>query len=533
MDPQQPSKSQNQSRLPHDQNTTTSSTFGSEGAGGVGLGSTAATSTGGTRSTTTAATATSSATTPYTSTSSSSTLLGSIVASARNAAATLDPRQADVLRQHHSFGGGSSSSSSQGGIGSSSSKATTSSASRTFQHTTNALETLGSSSSTSGAGSGTGYSSGFRQPASSTVESAGGMMDWDSFLGSSDSTVQEDSAPYKPPSMASFGFSNLSDPESVSVPSAPPRHDHFSQQPYQQEQGRRQFAEAPAAHSQAPNTYQAHLSQPMNLTPANHAAFLEYLKSTAYPTQSSSASASTTAATASSSAPLSASLTANSTPASATTTRQSPPPQFQHQPYQPYQPYQPPQTSMARPIFSNDIQNQQHHDGGDVLAFLNSTSYSEYVDEIDSAGAAIEKHQHDRREFVYTYSQDNLGTGPTGRSIFSTLQLIQHLPSERQDIVSYLLQQGTYTDDVWSRPFVQDVQSEEGASLEATQAEQDRFLKDQLEGRGGDATEEEMERVLKEIVEGAKEEVKTGQTDGRAVNRLLMVRSHITMGTKL
>ncbi|KAK5809913.1 hypothetical protein F5H01DRAFT_381303 [Linnemannia elongata] len=531
MDPQQPSKSQNQSRLPHDQSTTTSSTFGSGGAGGVGLGSTAATSIGGgAHSTTTATTATSSTTTPSTTTSSSSTLLGSIVASARNAAATLDPRQADVLRQHHSFGGGSSSSSSQGGIGSSSSKATTSSASRAFQHTTNALETLGSSSSTSGAGSGTGYTSGFRQPVSSTAESAGGMMDWDSFLGSSESTVQENSAPYKPPSMASFGFSTLSDPQSVSAPSAPTRHDLFPQQPYQQEQGRQQFAKAPAVHSPAPNAYQAHLSQPMNLTPANHAAFLEYLKSTAHPTQSSSTSASTTTATASSSAPLSASTTANATPFPVTTTRPSPPLQFQHQPYQPYQP---PSASTARPLFSNDIQHQQHHDGGDVLAFLNSTSYAEYVDEIDSAGAAIEKHQNDRREFVYSYTQDSVGTGPAGRSIFSTLQLIQHLPSERQDIVSYLLQQGTYTDDVWSRPFVQDVQREEGASLAATQAEQDRFLKEQFERKGGDATEEEMERVLKEIVEGAKEEVKTGQTDGRALNRLLMVRSHITMGTKL
>ncbi|KAK3824358.1 MAG: hypothetical protein JOS17DRAFT_751572 [Linnemannia elongata] len=532
MDPQQPSKSQNQSRLPHDQNTTTSSsTFGSGGVGGVGHGGTAATSPEGAHSTTTAATATSSTVTPDTTTSSSSsTLLGSIVASARNAAVTLDPRQADMLRQHHSFGGGSSSSSSQGGIGSSSSKATTSSASRAFQHTTNALENLGSRSSTSGAGSGTGYSSAFRQPASSTAGSSGGMMDWDSFLGSSKSTVQEDSAPYKPPSMASFGFSTLSDPELVPAPSAPTRQDLFPQQPYQQEQGQRQFTEAPAVHSQASNAYQAHLSQPMNLTPANHAAFLEYLKSTAYPTQSSSASASTTTATASSSAPLSASTTVNATPISTTTTRPSPPPQFQHQSYQPYQL---PITSTARPLFSSDIQHQQHHDGGDVLAFLNSTSYSEYVDEIDYAGAAIEKHQHDRREFVYTYSQDSLGTGPAGRSIFSTLQLIQHLPSERQDIVSYLLQQGTYTDDVWSRPFVQDVQREEGASLAATQAEQDMFLKEQLERRSGDATEEEMERVLKDIVEGAKEEVKAGQTDGRALNRLLMVRSHITMGTKL
>ncbi|KAF8935588.1 hypothetical protein BGZ47_009881 [Haplosporangium gracile] len=435
----------------------------------------------------------------------------------------MDPRQADLLRQHHSFGGGSSSSSSQGGggIGSSSSKATTSSASKAFQHTTNALETLGSTSSrTSGSEAATSYSSGFRQPTSSTAGSAGGMMDWDSFLGSSESTLQDqDSGPYKPPSMASFGFSTLSDSEPVSSA----RHNLFPQQP-QQEQRRHQFAEASSSHSQAPNAYQAHLSQSMNLNPANHAAFLEYLKSTAYPTQSSPSALTATAvaATTSSSAPPLSSTSV--TPAS----------QFHHQSYQPYQPYQPPTSTTARPLFSNDIQHQLQQDGGDVLAFLELTSYSEYVDELDSAGAAIEKHQHDRKEFVY--SQDSLGTNPAGRSIFSTLQLIQHLPSERQDIVSYLLQQGTYTDDVWSRPFGHDVQREEGASLAATMAEQDRFLEEQYqkeEGKGQDATEEEMERVLKEIVENAKDEVKAGQTDGRALNRLLMVRSHITMGTKL
>lgn len=146
----------------------------------------------------------------------------------------------------------------------------------------------------------------------------------------------------------------------------------------------------------------------------------------------------------------------------------------------------------------------------------------------------IEKHQQERREFVYTYTEADLGR----RSLFSTLQLIQHLPSERQDIVQYLLQQGSYAEDVWARPFSQDVRAEEGVSLDATLAEQDRFLKEQLqkrEGGEGDEMEEEMERVLKEIVENAKEEVTStgGQKDGKALNRLLMVRSHITMGTKL
>ncbi|KAF9903659.1 hypothetical protein EC991_003480 [Linnemannia zychae] len=446
-------------------------------------------------------------TAPGNNTPSSSTLIGAIAASARNAAATLDPRQADVLRQHHSFGS-TGSSRGAGDIGSSSSKANTSSASRTFQHTTNALETLhSSSSSSSGARSGAGYSSGFRQtaPTSSTVSTGGeGSMDWDSFLGSSESNIQEN-APYKPPSMTAFGFSTLHDPE----PASATRHTAFFS-PQQQQQQRHQFDEAP---QQQQSVYQAHVSQPMNLTPANHAAFLEYLKSTAHPTQDPTTSTSSAPPT-------------------------TVPPQFQHQSYHPpSQQHYHSISSTARPLFSNDIQHQQHLDGNDVLAFLDSTSYSEFVDEVEAAG--IEKHQLERREFVYSEAS----LGPVGsrqtRSIFSTLQLIQHLPSERQDIVQYLLQQGTYADDVWSRPFGHDEQREEAASLAATQAEQDEFLQQQHQKYSGgsqesvDATTEEMERVLKQIVENATEEVKTGQTDGRALNRLLMVRSHITMGTKL
>ncbi|KAG0376009.1 hypothetical protein BGX24_008400 [Mortierella sp. AD032] len=262
----------------------------------------------------------------------------------------------------------------------------------------------------------------------------------------------------------------------------------------------------------------------MNLTPANHAAFLEYLKSTAHPTQTSTSPTSSTA-------PV-------PTPSAIA------PPQFQHQSYH-HPPSQQQQhysvaSSTAQPLFSNDIQHQQHQDGSDVLAFLDSVSYTEFVDEVEHAG--IEKHQQERREFVYSEAS----LGPAGsrqaRSLFSTLQLIQHLPSERQDIVQYLLQQGTYAEDVWSQPFGHDEQREEAASLAATQAEQDEFLRQQYqrdhsgaaEGESSvDAMTEEMERVLKQIVENATEEVKTGQTDGRALNRLLMVRSHITMGTKL
>ncbi|KAG0203055.1 hypothetical protein BGX28_004551 [Mortierella sp. GBA30] len=184
-------------------------------------------------------------------------------------------------------------------------------------------------------------------------------------------------------------------------------------------------------------------------------------------------------------------------------------------------------------------------DGSEVLAFLDSTSYSDFVDELESAGNAIEKHQQDRREFVY--SETSLGPSATTRALLSTLQLIQNLPTERQDIVQYLLNQGTYAEDVWSRPFGHDQETQEGPSLAATRAEQSMFLKRQHESGqeevgqggegdgagGGDATTEEMERILKQIVDDAKEEVKTGDTNGRALNRLVMVRSHITMGTKL
>lgn len=234
----------------------------------------------------------------------------------------------------------------------------------------------------------------------------------------------------------------------------------------------------------------------MNLTPANHAAFLEYLKSTANPQQNSGPS---------------------TTIGSPTTS-----PQQHIQPPASYQPYTPPY-SLAQPLFSQDVQFQQQQDGGEVLAFLHSTCYSDFVDEVEAAG--LEKHQHERRHFHYS-------AGMVSPSVFSALSLIQHLPSERQDIVQYLLQQGTYADDVYAQPFGTDGR-DEATSLQATLSEQELFLRQRGRGEGGDdATTEEMERVLAEIVTDAKKEVATG-TQGRALDRLLMVRSHITMGTKL
>ncbi|KAF9171719.1 hypothetical protein BGX21_006882 [Mortierella sp. AD011] len=401
--------------------------------------------------------------------------VGSIASSARNVVSALDPRQANILTQHDSHG--SSTSLSNSAASGSTSKASTSSASRTFQHATNALETIGSSSvsdSTSGSMQPTGFRSApstFQQMGDAASANAGGAMDWDSFLASSESTVQDDQ-PYSPPSMSSSRFMSITPPTETFPSQA---HDRRLQQAQQHD-----------FHAHEP-IYQAHMSQSMNLTPANHAAFLEYLKSTA----------------------------------SSTTTSQT-------------QPSEVAQSVWSGSSFSNDIQRQQQMDGGQVLAFLDSTSYSDFVDQIEAEG--VEKHQQVRREFVYSEAT----LGPQTQSLFSTLQLIQHLPSERQDIVEYLMQQGTYSEDVWSRPFGHDTNREEAASLAATLAEQDQFLHQQQQrsssiggSDGDDAMTAEMERVLKQIVDDAKKEVKTGETNGKALNRLMMVRSHITMGTKL
>ncbi|KAG0005594.1 hypothetical protein BGZ80_000366 [Entomortierella chlamydospora] len=399
----------------------------------------------------------------------------SITSSARNVVSALDPRQANILTQHDSHG--SSSSLSNSAASGSTSKASTSSASRTFQHATSALETIGSSSvsdPTLGSMQPTGFRSTpstFQQMGDAASANAGGAMDWDSFLASSESTIQDDQ-PYNPSSMSSSRFMSIASPTEMFLPQA---HEQRPQQAQQHD-----------SHALEP-IYQARMSQSMNLTPANHAAFLEYLKSTASSTTTSSLA----------------------------------------------QPSQVAESGWSGSSFSNDIQRQQQMDGGQVLAFLDSTSYSDFVDQIEAEG--VEKHQQVRREFVYSEAT----LGPQTQSLFSTLQLIQHLPSERQDIVEYLMQQGTYSEDVWGRPFGHDTNREEAASLAATLAEQDQFLHQQQQQRsiggsdGDDAMTAEMERVLKQIVDDAKKEVKTGETNGKSLNRLMMVRSHITMGTKL
>ncbi|KAF9310632.1 hypothetical protein BG003_008328 [Podila horticola] len=412
-----------------------------------------------------------------------SSLLGSIAGSAKSLASALDPTrpQSGHGAMSNVLGSANGGAKQQAAISSSAS----------YQQATRALETLRSTSSSST--SGTSQQSGFR---SVGPEAGGGMaMDWDNFLSSSESTVTDDK-PYQPPS-----FSSLTDLSGSSLG----------------ESSRSIFATTstePAPVRSLPplaNDYQNHLSQPMNLTPANHAAFLEYLKSTATRSQ-----------------PQTSGPSSSTTPTSAISPANQQPQPFQHQTpvYQPYTPVR----SLVQPLFSRDVQFQQQQDGGDVLAFLNSTSYSDFVDEVESAG--LEKHQHERRQFHYApgmVSQPGLS---------HLMSLIQHLPSERQDIVQYLLQQGTYTDDVYSMPFGWDGR-DEAASLQATLSEQDQFLRQQSrtesgeEEGGDDATTAEMERVLAEIVADAKTEVSTGQTQGRALDRLLMVRSHITMGTKL
>ncbi|GJJ73141.1 hypothetical protein EMPS_05499 [Entomortierella parvispora] len=410
---------------------------------------------------------------------STGSILGSIASSAKTVASALDPRQASNLTQHGGFsysgsGGGSSSSSSAFLGGSSSKSAAGSSSARAFQHASQALETLGGSSNNSPV-SLEQQSQGFRTPSiayvpgttSAAATAGGGMtMDWDNFLASSESTLTED-RPYQPPTY-SFESMSLLEPRvdfnSTSQSTAFPRH----------------------ADQQTPTTRQLHLSQllersqPINLTPANHAAFLQYLRSTTAP---------------------------------------SPP--------QSSQPYIPSGHQTGGGFQSHDVLRQQQLDGSDVLQFLNSTSYSDFVESVESAG--LEKHQVERREFVY----EDVITGPGGR-LASLLSLIQNLPSERQDVVQYLLQQGTYTDDIWSRPFGHDAQRAEAASVAATLAEQDQFLQQQqsraaADGSGSqlDKEEAEMERVLQQIVDDAKKEAETGDSKGKALDRLLMVRKHL------
>ncbi|KAG0084391.1 hypothetical protein BGZ92_009922 [Podila epicladia] len=417
-----------------------------------------------------------------------SSLLGSIAGSAKSLASALDP-----TRPQSRYGASSSVLGSASGSDTKQQAAFLSSTS--YQQAARALETLQSTSSSST--SGRSEQSGFR---SSGPEAGGGgmVMDWDHFLSSSEPTI--DDKPYQPPS-----FSVFTDLRNTGDSSRP----IFS--------ATTTTTTEPAPVRTLPllaNVYQNHLSQPMNLTPANHATSLNYLKSTETRSQPQPSG-------------QSANITTSSGPIAGFSANQQP---FQHHTptYQPYTPL----PSSAQPLFSRDVRFQQQQDGGDVCAFLNSTSYSEFVDEVESAG--LEKHQYERRQFHYApgmVSQPGLS---------HLMSLIQHLPSERQDIMQYLLQQGTYTDDVYSMPFGWDGR-DEAASLQATLSEQDQFLRQQQQqnGRGSDgeqgedATTAEMERVLAEIVADAKKEVSTGETQGRALDRLLMVRSHITMGTKL
>lgn len=284
-------------------------------------------------------------------------------------------------------------------------------------------------------------------------------MDWDNFLASSESTLTED-RPYQPPT---YSFESMSLSE--------PRVDSF------------QSTTRLGHTNQTPTTLRHHLSQPINLTPANHAAFLQYLRSTTAPSQ---------------------------------------PPQSSQQ-------HLPSGHQTGGGLQSRDVLRQQQLDGGDVLQFLNSTSYSDFVENVESAG--LDKHQMERREFVY----EDVITGPGARAgggrLATLLSLIQNLPSERQDVVQYLLQQGTYTDDIWSQPFGHNAERVEAASMAATMAEQDQFLKQQ-QGRAGGGTlldeeEAEMERVLQQVVDDAKKEAEAGDTNGKALDRLLMVRKHL------
>ncbi|KAF9428161.1 hypothetical protein BGZ94_003202 [Podila epigama] len=465
---------------------------------------------------------------------SSSSMLGAISESAKNLASALDPRTQAPGRFHTGFGSEDPSTLFRSNHGSSSAtgskQQTAFASSASYQHATRALETVhGHTTSPSGSNSTSSAPSGFRSSSTSTPAAtassgssggsagAGMVMDWDNFLSSSESTIPDDQ-PYQPPAFSSFSQPNSQPQPTRLFPStAPTAHALGSGS-----------LGAPAPAPAIGSVYQNHLSQPMNLTPANHAAFLEYLKSTASTTTAGQQVQSNHPHVSSTSFQSQPQLPSLPHPGSHSSSN-----------YHPYAPYTPiGTTSSAQPLISHDVQLQHQRDGEDVLAFLNSTSYSDFVEELEAAG--LEKYQHERRQFHYTEAM-------VSQRLFSTLSLIQHLPSERQDIVQYLLQQGTYTDDVYSQPYGWD-ERDESTSLAATRSEQDQFLQTQLQKQGGSshldgkdnaeskdggATTAEMERVLAEIVADAKKEVSTGETQGKALNRLLMVRSHITMGTKL
>ncbi|KAF9578222.1 hypothetical protein BGW38_006095, partial [Lunasporangiospora selenospora] len=437
-------------------------------------------------------------------------ILDSVTSSVKTLASALDPRLPMSTPSSLSFPGQDTK------PGSSSTAAAT----RTLQHTRNAIETLASGStqeqqqqqhqqaSMSWAGN---VGSGFRTATtpSSNHDPSAVHMDWDNFLASSESDLPETMEDTR----SRTAFNSFASPSSsirtgtmnqrINHPWGNP-DDEASAFVERQLQGLQLQSQEQAP---SPTVY----SPPTNfhLTPANHGAFLDYLRSTATATP----------------------MTANPviTPLS--------PPQIPSQQQQVW----PSSLGPSTATFSSEIHRQQHLDGLDVVAFLESTSYSEYVEELESASMQLDRHQTVRKEYRYQfcYTDEWMRGRPAGLRL--TMQLIQDLPSERQDIVQYLMQktqqlpQGSYAEDVYSHPFGHDQDQVEAASLEATRQEQEQFLAEQRRRAAGsgeedgeeDATTREMERVLKEIVEEAKEEVKGGETDGRALNRLMMVRKHM------
>ncbi|KAG0232669.1 hypothetical protein BGW41_001759 [Actinomortierella wolfii] len=162
-------------------------------------------------------------------------------------------------------------------------------------------------------------------------------------------------------------------------------------------------------------------------------------------------------------------------------------------------------------LTSRMVQQQRMEDGMEVVAFLNSTSYTDYVEALEAV--EVDRHQQQRKQFQY-----NDPHTPTTTTTTTTTNIIrqQDLPSDQQDIVAYAEGQRTMADDIDARPFDHDEVGQELRSLMAERAEKERFLqgimslKNQASGSGEDvaetsgtgekeATLEEMEKIMARI----------------------------------
>ncbi|KAG0227543.1 hypothetical protein BGW42_002902 [Actinomortierella wolfii] len=161
-------------------------------------------------------------------------------------------------------------------------------------------------------------------------------------------------------------------------------------------------------------------------------------------------------------------------------------------------------------LTSRMVQQQRMEDGMEVVAFLNSTSYTDYVEALEAV--EVDRHQQQRKQYQYNDPHTPTTTTTTTTNIIRQ----QDLPSDQQDIVAYAEGQRTMADDIDARPFDHDEVGQELRSLMAERAEKERFLqgimslKNQASDSGEgvaetsgtgekEATLEEMEKIMARI----------------------------------